>query len=63
MPYASKAQQRLFHSKRNLKPLAAEWDAATKAAPGGFAALPERAPGRRAQTKHFHPRARARLQK
>lgn len=40
MPYASKAQQRLFHARPELRKYAAEYDAATKAA-GGFKRLPE----------------------
>jgi hypothetical protein len=43
MPYKSKAQQRLFHSNPKLKKYAPEFDAATKAKPGGFKALPARA--------------------
>lgn len=43
MPFKSKAQQRFLEAKRpkgvNLK----EWEQATKAQPGGFKALPERA--------------------
>lgn len=47
MPYRSKAQQAYFHEhaaalgRQGVN--VAEWDKATKAAPGGFKALPERA--------------------
>lgn len=46
MPYASKAQQRLFHAKAARGEISEstvhEWDEATKAKPGGFKGLPSR---------------------
>lgn len=46
MPYASTAQQRLFHAKAARGEISAatvhEWDEATKKKPGGFKALPKK---------------------
>lgn len=46
IPYTSRAQQKLFHAKEargEISPSTVHhWDEATKAAPGGFKALPEK---------------------